>query len=403
MRASSKSNSLMAHRSFPRCFSEKVTPIYSNKFVGIDNPNLSHKAGLGLKRGFTFTQELHHSNNYVNYYSRLPKYDFPLPAFKETYFAQHRGNSAIRTCEPNLETTSNLVDKGCGIDSLRSQLVSRSHPHDYGIDPSSLSSKTALEIFSIEHNCTGILSGSASRFPILKAKIAMLTGVMKDLWALWSDLLLLTKEMKSGSYIFVEVPALENFDRKEDEPFGEFFLEHIYFFSAHSLNPIMLSLSTGCIVSKIVELPVAAAESFIELHPDPTPKDSIRDSSMVMNNNDDALVRRYMSLSHERFSCATKNFTSETIFLSSACSHANQFLAFLPSEGLANTTRVVDSNVNDKEHVSFQVCGASILYSYQVLPIMASSFRSQNIIVECINISFPNRTALLKGQHNLNQ
>ena len=65
--------------------------------------------------------------------------------------------------------------------------------------------------------------------------------------------------------VIIEVPAIELFSSDTEEPYGEFSIEHINFFSRDSLTNLMKSLGWHCVHSQYLEYTLFQTGSVISI------------------------------------------------------------------------------------------------------------------------------------------
>ena len=101
---------------------------------------------------------------------------------------------------------------------------------------------------------------------LIEDDLSCLIGVLEHLPNLYDDLTLLLNSVKEDASILIEVPACERFTRGDFEPYGEFSLEHIQFFSASSLDRLMENFGFYPITSHILDLPPGTTDSLLSLY-----------------------------------------------------------------------------------------------------------------------------------------
>jgi hypothetical protein len=233
--------------------------------------------------------------------------------------------------------------------------------------------------------------------PLRQAKLVMLTGVLEHLWQLRADLDFLVNSMEPGSYLLIEVPALERFNGAKDEPFGEFSLEHIQFFSAASLDTFMTSLGLDLVTTEIIKLPIGTTDSLFGLYQ--VSKSPFKDLSTSIDRcgEDSGLIREYISQSSVCLLSALRRLPTEEFILYGAGSHTARLLGSLPDSHRSRIISIVDSNPNllGKKLAHWDISSTISIANYPDAPIVVSSFRSQQCISAHITENWGNQIVLL--------
>jgi SAM-dependent methyltransferase len=379
-------------RPCPCCLSAQALPVFANQLASIDGLDMSYMVGTCQSCGFAYAYELPESNVYSKYYTELSKYDFSVTAFKASITDKLRAEATLRICIPHLDPASVIADIGCGMGYLLYNFKSYGFTDLYGIDPAASSPKIAKDLFQLQNVYTGLLCDVESLIPVHDVSLFLLTGVLEHLWSLRGDLELLRALMKPGSLFLIEVPALEHFPLTEDEPYGEFSLEHIQYFSAASLSMLMQVIGLELIHTEIVPLPHGSADSLFGLYQVPFNACAPRSVAQYNACNDVNTLSAYIIQCAERYHSALAHIPMEPFILYGAGSHTCRLLKSLSQQQLQNIICIVDSNPNllGKYIQSWQVYRPDRLLEHPDVPVVISSYRSQSAISDYISLNWSN-------------
>lgn len=390
--------SLNMQRKCPCCDSAGISHLYTNNLERLDGLNMSYKIGACNTCEFIFAYHLPSHDTYARYYSELSKYDFQDSDYKETRTDRLRSSTALRLTHRHLSSDSIIVDIGCGIGYLLSCFSKCGFMGVFGVDPGASSPASASQCFGLNSIYTGVLSNAKELVPLSDATLVTLTGVLEHLWDLRGDLLTLKNAMRPGSYLLIEVPALERFDASEDEPYGEFSLEHIQFFSAKSLDNMLGTVGFEKITSEIIGLPIGTADSLFALY-QLTGSEATKDLSFTANDDLESslVIKRYIAGSRIRCSATLDLLPKTDFILYGAGSHTARLLALMSSEQRRCIRLVVDSNPNliGKTLGQWEVRDPMCLYQHKDVPIVISSYRSQGAICRYVRDLWPDNSIVL--------
>ena len=212
-----------------------------------------------------------------------------------------------------------------------------------------------------------------------QADLLCLTGVAEHLPCLNEDFGLLFAQLPAQARVLIEVPALERFLAPPVEPFGEFSLEHIQYFSAATLTRLMAGFGfTACSISNS-ELD-GCTDSLFGLfsrgtagHPAPTPSPARLDDYIAYS----AAVR---DSAQQKIASSSAPFV---IF--GAGSHTARLLPQLETLGMTpRIVAIVDNNPNlrGKTLGNFVVQSSDYLAENPGISVLVSSFNAQEAIAQ---------------------
>lgn len=380
-------------RPCPACLSIQTIHLWHNKLEPIDGLDMSYKVGSCISCGFIYAYQLSPPDIFMRYYSRLSKYDFSDSEYNETEVDILRASTAIQICKSYLQPSSQIADIGCGLGYLLSCFRKNGYHYLWGIDPGPSSPESALRCFGLKNVYTGGIAEVRSLIPISDVDLVTLTGVLEHLWDLRSDISGLVSLMKPGSYMLIEVPALENFDAISDEPFGELSLEHIQFFSAQRLNNFMQSVGLTFVHNMILPLPRGTADSLFSLYQISRKESraSINIEAMSINPDNQAFTR-YLEASSLIYASALQKIPLGKFCLYGAGSHTARLLSSLTSHQRERIIAIVDTNPNliGKTIGNWRIDSPNALSELPEVPVVISSYRAQNLISGIVRQNWSN-------------
>lgn len=222
------------------CGSKKSELLYKQKFILEKDYLFSYDVVVCQNCCFAFASNLptpkklerFYKENikyaYQHQYGNSPNYiqKFHLDSFKMV-------DSYLKNHYPKLNrTTLSILDIGCATGYLLSVFKKNQYKNVLGIDPSPDCSVVAKKLYNIK-----VLPLTLSEYQSReKFDLIILASVMEHLSELENNLLKITSLLKKNGTIFISVPDGDNFGRVLREPFLEFSLEHINYFTRNSLK-----------------------------------------------------------------------------------------------------------------------------------------------------------------------
>lgn len=377
------------HRSCPACGGDNANHLYSNTMSPIGGLDMSYQISCCIDCSFVYASELPDSAVYDAYYRGLSKYDVMTSAAEVRPVDRVRMAAAVGLCGPYLATDALIADIGCGTGALLNAFREAGWSQLCGIDPAPGAAVKADSLFGLRNIRTGTLSLACELLPLDQATLVCLTGVLEHLPNLRGDLSSLVEGVNRNAMILVEVPALERFIREPLEPYGEFSLEHIQYFSAQSLGRLMADLGYVYQARNIVALSDGVTDSLfglfvrqdgqcVEIPGEPVDLDSyIRISEKVMSLMFDKIAH-----------CPAKR-----LVIYGAGSHSARLLPRMEAAGISDRIiGIVDGNPNllGQTIGRYEVCSPADMVRWPDATIVISSFGAQEAIAGYISCQFQN-------------
>lgn len=377
------------HRPCPVCDSDNAVHLYTNTMTPIGGLDMSYQVVCCTGCGFVYASELPESASYEAYYRELSKYDVMTSTAHIRPVDQVRMAAAVNLCMPYLTNDALIIDIGCGHGALLDAFHAAGWTNLYGIDPAPDASAKANALFGLQNVRTGTIRQAPQLLPLDRAALVCLTGVLEHLPDLRTDLAALVKGLNQQAMIMVEVPASERFTRMPLEPYGEFSLEHIQYFSTQSLDRLMAELGYIRRVGEIVALSAGVTDSIFGLF-------ARQESAAAGMPYNPVGLQDYLALSAqlmEQVIDTIMQCNTRQLVIYGAGSHSARLLPKMAAAGIAaRIVGIVDGNPNllGKMIGDYQVYSPADLVQWPDATIIISSFGAQDAIAEFIGKQFPN-------------
>lgn len=368
------------HRACPVCTADDARPLLDNRMAPLDGLDMSYRVSRCGRCGFHFASDLPHPDTYGAYYRALSKYDVVIDGAAVSPTAAVRIRKALELCMPHLPPDALIADIGCGFGALLSAFREAGFPRVHGIDPAPYAAREAARLFGLRDIHVGALLDAPTRLPLAQANLLCLTGVAEHLPHLADDLALLLAQLPARAMVLLEVPAQERFVSPPCEPYGEFSLEHIQYFSARSLRDLMAKF--GFFPRTLSILPCqGCTDSLFGLFS--RNGDGLAGTANMPPAADLDAYLTHSAVRLDKALASVAKATSRPFILFGAGSHTARLLPQLERLGLATgVLALVDNNPNlqGKRLGDFTIQDASLLTRHPGTPVLISSFHAQNAI-----------------------
>lgn len=388
------------HRVCQVCGSDQATSLYNNRMAPLDELDMSYQVARCQQCGFLYAAQLPPPSRYQQYYQSLSKYDVVLPASAVPAVDKYRAQQAVAFVKPLLAPDASVADLGCGYGTLLNAFAEAGYHKLSGLDPAPNAQLQAQTLFGLEHVYSGTLSEAAQLPGLNAADLVCLMGVLEHLPLLQDDMQSLTALLADKTLLLLEVPASERFLGDDFEPFGEFSLEHIQFFSMASLNRLMAELGWDVVKSSILPLPPGTTDSLLCVYQRGTQM-----QTLIEPADDD--LQDYIQHSSQRLEAALSAVSCATgpIIIFGAGSHTARLLPYLEEQGsLSRVIAIVDNNTNlqGKTLADWQIAAPDqLLPLYPDAAVLISSYRSQQVIKHALQQQYRNPILTIYPEHDL--
>ena len=370
-------------RDCPVCEDHKIIEVFNNQMISLANIDMTYRIGLCSNCGFSFAFDLPSDSTYEKYYNELSKYDI---TGNLSEFDLLRFDAIANLCARSFSTHSIIVDIGCGDGALLSKLQGKGFQKIYGIEPAPNASTVAKEKYNINTISQGFFNDAFSVGPVNVADCILFSAVLEHLPNLRADLERFLPNLKHDCKVIIEVPAIELFSSDTAEPYGEFSIEHINFFSRNSLTNLMSSLGWSCIHSQYLEyskFQTGSVTSIFEKSSEKSHSDFLPQTHTLS---------AYIEACGTRMSEVLKRIPDREFILYGAGSHSARLIPQLGVNSKFLMKAIVDGNPNliGKTLGQWPIDAPSIIETMPTIPIVISSYRSQNAIAKQLHSIYRN-------------
>ena len=221
------------------CGSKYSSVIHKQKFVLENDYLFSYNVVACRRCGFTFASNLPSQKKLEVFYKKNVKYAYQHQHGNLPSDAKKLHLDSFKTIDSYLKhslhkfnkSTIKVLDIGCATGYLLAVFKKNRYRNLLGIDPSPECSIAAKKLYSIK-----VLPLTLSEYKTKeKFDLIILGSVMEHLSELENNLTKASSLLKENGVMFISVPDGNNFGKILREPFLEFSLEHINFFTRVSL------------------------------------------------------------------------------------------------------------------------------------------------------------------------
>jgi len=377
-------------RPCPICASEDARLCFENSMAAVGGFDMSYTVVRCRRCGFHYARELADQATFSAYYHSVSKYDAPgaLPPVD-----QARIDATVRFMNGRVSKRERIADLGCGYGALLGGLQKAGWQHLRGLDPAPNAAKCALEMFGVGGIQRGLMSQAHEVLNLQELDLVCIMCVLEHLPELKQDLSQLFSRLRPGCKLLVEVPAIECFKNPDSEPFGEFSLEHIQFFDIPSLVNLLHSLGAEQLSFELLDLPMVGSGSMLGLFEwTGGPPEAVRYTRPETDMLDD-----YIAQSRQQLDRALQRVPTGSMIIYGAGSHTARLLAHLEKRQDCSVLGIVDGNPNltGKQMGRWTVRHPSSLHETPHIPVLVSSFRSQDAIASHLKKTASNPLVLM--------
>lgn len=232
------------HRRCEVCGSRRRTLLHWQKFIVPGEKTAVRYAIVGCARcGFLFASPLPPQTRWNQYYKKNQKYAYggsagQVPKSLERIhrdFFLWADRYLSRTHRDLDKNKYNILDVGCGTGHQLSIFKEHGYPNVFGIDP-------APECRRLARRHYGIRVRTSTISEIARGEtydLVILQGVLEHLRDLTGSLCVIAPHVSKNGILAISVPDAGRFGRVVIEPFMEFSLEHINYFTRTSLTNLL--------------------------------------------------------------------------------------------------------------------------------------------------------------------
>jgi SAM-dependent methyltransferase len=377
-------------RPCPICSGTIADLCLENPMAAVGGFDMSYTVVRCRHCGFHYAKHLASDATFGAYYQSVSKYDAPESVAPVDLA---RIDATVRFLDDRVAKSERIADLGCGYGALLGGMQSAGWQHLQGLDPAPNAAQCALNMFGVGSIHRGMMSEAHMVLNLQEVDVICIMCVLEHLPQLRQDLTQLFSKLRPGCKVLLEVPAIECFLNPNSEPFGEFSLEHIQFFDTPSLVNLMHSLGAKRLALELLDLPMVASGSMLGLFEwsGSFPKDPQYERAGT-----DTLMD-YIAVSRRQLDRALQRVPSGPLIVYGAGSHTARLLAHLEKIPGCSILGIVDGNPNleGKLMGRWTVRAPSTIHETPDIPVLVSSFRSQNVIASHLRKSAANPLVLM--------
>ena len=377
-------------RPCPICMKDDSVFYFENPMAAVGGFNMSYTVVRCKHCGFFFARQLPDLNTFSAYYQSVSKYDSPGTL---SDVDQARIDFAVHFLNGRVEKSASIADLGCGTGALLGGLKKHGWLHLQGLDPAPHASHLAQEIYGILDIKRGTMLDAHELLNLQEVDLICIMAVLEHLPNLKQDLEQLFAKLPLKCKVLIEVPAIEFFPNPNGEPFGEFSLEHIQFFDVTSLNNLMHSLGAEPIAVELMSLPMVESGAIFGLY-EWTGCAPLNPTFSISHSEK---MEVYKVQSQQKLDIALQHIPEGPLILYGAGSHTARLLSHLNNMPESTVLSIVDSNPNltGKKIDRWIVQPTNSIHYTPNIPVLISSFRSQNSIASILKKSAANPIVLM--------
>lgn len=213
--------------------------LFHQRFSGLSSGSFLHGYDVAVcaECGLGFADRLPPAEEFERYYAEMSKWDYLETGGVES--DQHAGrfeSTASMLAELGIDKHAAVLDIGCSTGGMLAALKRKGFTKLLGLDPSPGCARLARENHGIE-----VFTGPVSSLDRLPSDfgLVLLSGVLEHFRDPNTALQDIRSRLADGGLFYVVVPDASRFPEYFDAPYQHFSVEHILFFSSHSLSNLL--------------------------------------------------------------------------------------------------------------------------------------------------------------------
>lgn len=376
-------------RPCPVCGTAGADALHFNRLAPLDGHDLSYRVASCAGCRFAFADRLAAPDTYERYYRSLSKYDIAASVLEVPEVDRMRARATVDLLAAHVDRGERIIDLGCGSGVLLDALRRGGWSRVAGLDPAPGAGERARRLFALEEVHPGSLRDLPPQLEVGNAGLVCLAGVLEHLPRLREELEALLSRLAPGAKVLVEVPALERFGPEKFEPFGEFSLEHLQYFSAASLRALFAALGFRPLALDLVRLPTGTTDSVLALF--------ARGEAQRLDAPEDLpLLQSYVERSARGMAEVLARIDAcdaRRIFIYGAGSHSARLLPELLARGMGDRLAgILDANPNvqGKSLGPLRIEAPEALGRDPRATVLLSTFRSQESLARALAARYAN-------------
>jgi SAM-dependent methyltransferase len=186
--------------------------------------------------GFAFARDLPTAEEYESYYRTNLRYTYEgSRGAADALFAIHQGSFELVDRHLSHAKERHILDIGCSTGELLALFQRAGYARLTGVDPTPECSEIAKRLHGVDVT-TAVLSEISAEQPY---DVVLLANVLEHIPNLRQAMQRVGSVLRSDGLLFVQVPDAAHFGADFREPFLEFSIEHVNFFTETSLANLL--------------------------------------------------------------------------------------------------------------------------------------------------------------------
>ena len=235
------------------CSSDEIEELYEQKFITIENNiQYSYVVGVCKKCGFAFANHLPTQNEYTDYYRQNNKYTYNMAksgipeGLKKLHYDGYRIINQYIQEKGKIKSNIRILDVGCATGHFLNVFKLHGYMNVLGVDLNPIYALVAKEEYNIE-----VITKPLEEIDFNnKFDVIILSGVLEHIQDLPGFLNNISQLLDDTGFLFAEQPDLTMFSENVVEPFLEFSIEHINYFTLKSLQNLYSNFKIQIIYSE---------------------------------------------------------------------------------------------------------------------------------------------------------
>jgi SAM-dependent methyltransferase len=226
-------------RPCPVCLQDQKKNLYRQKFSGLSSGSFLHEydvcvcvhCGLGL------ADDLPPAESFDRYYADMSKWEhLDQQGAEPPEFVLRFDSVAQRFADLGLPRDTPLLDIGCSTGGMLAAFKRKGFTRLLGLDPSPRCAELAKKNYGLE-----VVTGTVRDLPRLPGPfgLVLLSGVLEHFYDPQTALRDISGLLADGGLFYVNVPDATRFAAYMDAPYQQFSIEHILYFTPHSLGNLL--------------------------------------------------------------------------------------------------------------------------------------------------------------------
>ncbi len=226
----------MVNRECPICAGTSFNTVHRQEFVLPDDVHTHYTVVACERCGFTFARDLPPPEHYEAYYRATTKYTYEGSRDAAAAMtAMHEPSFALIDSFLHDDREVRVLDIGCSTGELLALFSRAGYTQLEGVDPTPDCARIAQQLHGLTVK-TAVLSELTTNEPY---DLVMLANVLEHIPDLRTAVAHVAALVRGGGSLFVQVPDAGHFGSEMREPFLEFSIEHINYFTDASLTNLL--------------------------------------------------------------------------------------------------------------------------------------------------------------------